>query len=213
MRIHGLTVIAALLALATCAFALDMPATDGGPAVPAGAVQVSYEPWIEVPQYYPFTVEIDQNQPDGSVYMAAFSQTCLAQSFQQTHDNIAGAGIKLQSGIGSSDNVTIQLWTGLPNAGGTMLTSASATGTQGQWVDVYWTPVTVTPGTTYFLVFTGNTTLGISGSLSNPYPYGCVYANSGYMQFPSYDYAFRTYYETDVAIERSTWANVKTLFE
>ena len=120
MRIHGMAVIAALLALATCAFALDMPATDGGPSTPAGAVQVSFEPWTEVPLYYPFTVEIDQNQPDGSVYMAAFSQTCLAQSFQQTHDNIAGAGIKLQSGVGSSDNVTIQLWTGLPNAGGTM---------------------------------------------------------------------------------------------
>lgn len=213
MRNCRIAVIAALLAMVPCAIALDLPATDGGPEAHAGAVQISFEPWTEVPLFYPFTVEIDQNQPSATVYMAAFSQTCLAQSFQQTHDNIAGAGIKLQPGVGSSDNVTIQLWTALPNAGGTKLTEASATGTQGQWVDVYWTPVMITPGTTYFLVFTGNTTLGISGDTANPYPFGCVYANSGYMQFPNYDYTFRTYYETDVAIERSTWANVKTLFE
>ena len=39
---------------------------------------------------------IDQNQANFPVYMAAFSQTGLAQSFQQTHNNIAGAGIRLR---------------------------------------------------------------------------------------------------------------------
>jgi len=159
------------------------------------------------------SIEIDQNQPSGPTYMAAFAQTDLAQSFMQTYDNIAGAGILLQTGIGTSDNVTIQLWDALPNAGGTMLIEASATGTAGQWVDVFWGALEITPANTYYLVFTGNNTLGITGDLNNPYPNGNVFANPGYGPFPNYDYAFRTYYDTEVPIERHTWANVKSLFE
>jgi hypothetical protein len=40
-----------------------------------------------------------------------------------------------------------------------------------------------------------------------------VYANPGYNPFPNYDYAFRTYWDDEVALERSTWANVKSLFD
>jgi len=156
---------------------------------------------------------IDQDQPSGPVYMAGFAQTDLAQSFMQTNANIAGAGILLQAGVGGTDNVTISLWTLLPNQGGAqMLATASAQGTQGQWVDVYWPWVPVTPMTTYYLVFTGNTTLGIAGDVNNPYPYGCVYANSGYMQFPTFDYAFRTWYEEDTATQDQTWSELKALY-
>lgn len=155
---------------------------------------------------------IDQNQPDGPTYIAAFSQTGLAQSFQQTNTNINGAGILLQPSVGSSAPVTIQLWTNLPNAGGTMLAEATATGTAGAWVDVYWTYVTITPATTYYLVFTGNTSLGIAGSTANPYAFGMCYANSGYGPWPNFDYAFRTFYQLDVALSRDTWAGVKSSF-
>lgn len=156
---------------------------------------------------------IDQNQPSGGTYIAGFSQTGLAQSFQQTNTNISGAGILLQASIGSSAPVTIQLWTNLPNAGGAMLAEATATGTAGTWVDVFWTnPVTVTPGTTYYLVFTGNSTLGIAGSTSNPYAYGMCYANAGYTPFANFDYAFRTFFDTGVSLERDTWAGVKSSF-
>jgi hypothetical protein len=156
---------------------------------------------------------IDQNQPNGPAYMAGFSQGDLAQSFMQSVDNISGAGILLQPGVGGTDNVTIQLWTGLPNAGGVMLTQASAPGTQGQWVDVFWSaPQAVTPMQTYYLVFVGNQTLGITGALDNPYPYGMVFANAGFMAFPSYDYGFRTYYSDAVATEGQTWSGVKALF-
>ena len=54
---------------------------------------------------------IDQNQPSGPVDMAAFSQTDLAQSFQPGRPVSAGAGILLEAGYGSTDTVTIQLWT------------------------------------------------------------------------------------------------------
>jgi len=159
------------------------------------------------------SIEIDQNQPSGPAYMAHFDQGDLAQSFMQSYDNIAGAGILLQAGIGSTDDVTIQLWDALPNAGGTMLTEATVTGTAGSWVDVFWTAFPVTPMTTYYLVFVGNTTLGIAGDLNNPYPYGNVFANPGFNPFAGFDYAFRTYYDTEVPIERHTWANVKALFD
>ncbi len=142
---------------------------------------------------------IDQDQPSGPVYMAAFAQTDLAQSFMQASWNITGAGILLQAGIGGTDNVRISVWTGLPNAGGTMLAQAEAQGTQGQWVDVFWGDrVPTDAGVTYYLVFDGNTTLGIAGDVNNPYPHGCVYANPGFQQYPTFDYAFRTYTNTDI---------------
>jgi hypothetical protein len=142
-------------------------------------------------------LSIDQQQTDASVYMAGFGQTDLAQSFQQAHNNVAGAGIFLEPEVGSSDTVTIGLWDGLPNAGGNLLTSGTGTGTQGTWFDVYWTPVNVTPGDTLYLVFSGNNTLGIAGSSANPYAYGVLYANAGYQAFSDFDYAFRTYYTED----------------
>jgi hypothetical protein len=140
-------------------------------------------------------VRIDQNQPSAAVFMAAFAQTDLAQSFQtqQAEQPTAGAGIFLQPGVGSTDNVTIQLWDALPNAGGTMLRQGSAQGTQGQWVDVLWAPILLEPNQTYYLVFTGNNTLGIAGDINNPYPHGHVFANPGFGPFPTFDYTFRTW--------------------
>lgn len=165
-----------------------------------------------LPAPVPLADSIDQNQPSGPSYMASFSQGDLAQSFIQTNDNISGAGIFLRTGVGTTDNVTIQLWTALPNAGGTMVAEGSATGTAGEWVDVFWDDVDVTP-ITYYLVFTGNTTLGLCGDTTNPYPNGCVYANTGFTQFPNYDYAFRTYYNAEGGLTSTTWAGVKTLAE
>jgi hypothetical protein len=204
--------------------ALEASTTEAHAYLPATATDIEQiladQPLVKpvvdqaaLPGVLPFSDEIDQNQPSGPAYMAAFSQTDLAQSFMQTNGNISGAGILLYSGAGSTDNVTIAVWDGLPNAGGTMLAEASAMGTAGQWVDVYWDAIEITPATTYYLVFTGNFTLGITGDLSNPYPYGMVYANGGFMPFPGYDYGFRTYYDTEASLENTTWAGVKTLTE
>lgn len=136
---------------------------------------------------------IDQDQPDGSTYMAGFAQGDLAQSFMQAGDNISGADILLQEGVGSTDTVTISLWDNLPNAGGTMLTQGSTQGTAGTWAEVDWAPYAITPETTYYLVFTGNSTLGITGNVDNPYSRGQVYANSGFSSYPDFDYGFRTW--------------------
>ena len=138
---------------------------------------------------------IDQNQPNNAAFLAGFSQPDLAQSFQQTNANIAGAGIFLQPFVGTPGVVTITLWDALPNAGGNALASASASGAPGNWVDVFWSPISIIPATTYFLVFTSNnSTLGISGDV-NPYANGQAYANAGFQPFPLFDYTFRTYYD------------------
>ncbi|MDY7108451.1 MAG: hypothetical protein SYC29_07415 [Planctomycetota bacterium] len=139
-----------------------------------------------------FECLLDQYQPKTTSYMAAFSQTDLAQSFKPAHDNVGGAGIFLQPGVGDTDLVTIELWDALPTEGGERLASAATMGTQGTWAGVNWPPVAVNPGTTYYLLFTGNTTLGIAGDVENPYPDGHVFANPGFQPFPDFDYAFWT---------------------
>lgn len=204
------TLVASVLA-APAAYALDVPATIDYISLTESSQSAAIPVlgWTESPLWLPRSDEIDQNQPSGTAYIAAFSQGDLAQSFVQTHNNISGAGILLQA-TGSTGNVTIQLWTGLPNAGGTMVTSASASGTPGQWVDVFWDDVDVTP-ITYYLVFLDGT-MGIAGSTTNPYPNGMCYANTGFQAWPGFDYAFRTYYDTDVSLELTTWASVKSLF-
>lgn len=154
-------------------------------------------------------IVIDQSDNTNNAFMAAFSQTDLAQSFIQSATNITGAGIFLRSGVGSSDNVTISLWTALPNvAGATQLATGSVVGTQGSWADVSWAPVTLTAATQYFLVFSGNRTLGIAGDVSNTYAFGNVFANGGYGSFGGYDYTFRTYSDNALGAvpEPASWA-------
>ena len=155
---------------------------------------------------------IDQNAPTNNTYMAGFAQTNLAQSFQQTASNISGAGIFLQAGVGSGNSIlSISLWTALPNvAGATMLTTASAANsTNGAWFDVFWAPVNITAGSTYYLVFNDDrNSYGIAGDTNNGYAGGQVYANAGYQPFPTYDYTFRTYSDDGVngaVPEAATW--------
>jgi hypothetical protein len=156
---------------------------------------------------------IDQNAPANTVFMAQFNQNNLAQSFQQTAGNVSGAGYFLQNGVGSGlANLTIGLWTLLPNQpGASLLASASgSTSTNNRWFDVFWPAVTVTPGATYFLVFSSsNGSYGISGDTSNGYANGNTFANSGFQSFAGFDYTFRTYSDDSVLTgavpEPATW--------
>jgi hypothetical protein len=139
-------------------------------------------------------VVLDQNAPTDNAYMAGFGQADLAQSFKQSTTNIAGAGIHLWSGSGGTGEITISLFDQLPNNGGHLLASATGAGVAGDWLDVFWSPVSIAADTTYFLVFTStNSSMGINGDVNNGYSGGQVYANSGYGGFANYDYTFRTY--------------------
>ena len=77
----------------------------------AMAVGLSFVGWSQSAQA---VILVDQNQPSDTINIAFFSQTDLAQSFKQSANNIAGAGIFLRSGIGTSDTVTIGLWDVFP---------------------------------------------------------------------------------------------------
>jgi len=150
-----------------------------------GALATQAQPWI-----------VDQEQALENAYMAGFSQPDLAQSFMQAANNINGADVKLQAGIGSGPgNITIELWNKLPNAGGVKLTEGTDVGVlPGEWAEPRWPVVNITPETTYYLVFKStNSSLGLAGHTGNPYPRGNVFANAGYQPFPNFDYTFRTY--------------------
>ena len=139
-------------------------------------------------------INLEVNVEEGINCMSNFSQGGLAQSYIPLSPSAAGAGLKFRNPPSSGLNLELSLWDGLPNAGGTMLTSGSTVTTGTIWEDVFWDPVVnVTVGSTYYIVIDGDYNLPcISGSLSNPYPGGMTYANN-YSEFPLYDYTFRTY--------------------
>lgn len=169
-------------------------ATALAAALPAHAVSVS---------------QIDQNSPSALRTIATFGQSGLAQSFRQLADNITGAGIRLSNPVGVATDVTIELWSDLPNQGGARLAGGTASGVGGDWVNVFWSAVAVVPDTTYFLLFTGSlASMGVGGDLSDPYPLGQVFASSGFSSFPEYDYAFRTFAEAAPVPEPATWMSM-----
>lgn len=136
---------------------------------------------------------IDVNQTVIGNCVANVSQVNIAQSFKAVANSIAGAGILLNSS-GGNGTVTISLWDKLPNAGGVQLATGTIASSPSSWADVYWPSVSVTPGTTYYLVLSGTDgTNCFAGNINNPYPDGQAYANPGYQSYPSFDFAFRTY--------------------
>ena len=141
---------------------------------------------------------VDQSSLVENATMAAFYQTDLAQSFQQANSNISGAEFKLTAGFGSGlGDITIQLYDLLPNAGGTLMAGGTALGVAGgDFATVFWSPVTVIPDTTYYLVVTStNSSLALAGDVFNGYPRGLVFANPGFQSFPGFDYTFQTYFD------------------
>ncbi|PHQ33345.1 PEP-CTERM sorting domain-containing protein [Rhodopirellula bahusiensis] len=151
-------------------------------------------------------VIVDQSQlagaPSGTAgslsRIAEFSQNDLAQSFRPTLDNITGARVHLwggsDAGIGSG-NITIELFSALPNDSGVMLGSGTSNSVSpGQYAVVDFGSVSVVPDQTLYLVFTStNDTLALSGSVNDPYSRGNTFANTGYMAFPNFDYTFETF--------------------
>jgi len=140
---------------------------------------------------------IDQQQTNSSVCMSGLWSVDLAQSFTPAGVNSVGGGFKMSANGANSESVSIELWDALPNAGGTLLGSGTATASSGQWVDVFWPLVSVTPGNTYYLVIHGTANgLCVGGTSSDLYPGGFVYTNPGFDPFPNFDYAFRTFTDT-----------------
>ena len=135
---------------------------------------------------------IDANQTGTTLYMAQFAQGDLAQSFVPTMPTCSGGGI-FTSPYGTGGTFTCELWTGLPNAGGTMLATGSASASPSSYTDAMWPAVPVTIGTTYYMVYyCSDSSMGIMGDY-DLYPGGNVFANPGFGAWPQYDYTFRTW--------------------
>lgn len=157
-------------------------------------------------------VTIDQNQTQWSGGWGDLRRWS-SQTFQTSASNVAGAGFYLNFHEVSNIDVTIQLWDRVASeAGATMLASGTAHGLSygsgvRAWVDVFWSAVAVTPGSTLYLNVIGSglptdqtraTTLSWGGS-----PTAYTNGDAGYNfstdpravnRFtPGQDLAFRTY--------------------
>jgi hypothetical protein len=150
-------------------------------------------------------IVIDQSQPINSLYLAAFNQEDLAQSFQPSFSNIVRAEVFTEPSIVGLSDVTIQLYDDLPSLGGNLLGSGAAMGvTAGMWATVDFGQISVTPEATYYLVFTAsNTSLGLAGN-GDTYARGQAFANAGFDSYPQFDYTFRTYSNLGIAPEPGT---------
>jgi hypothetical protein len=162
-------------------------------------------------------IVVDQNQPNytNQQYLVGFFQPDIAQSFQQSANNIAGAGVLLGGGDDRLQTITIGLWSKLPTDGGVLLTSASGIApTSNNWFDLFWSPVPVPAATTEYLVisssYSGPGSYNIDGTVvGDAYPLGQLYVNLGFIGYSQYDLSFRTYTDTafQAAVpEPSTWA-------
>lgn len=137
---------------------------------------------------------LDQNQSNHGIgVMHRFSTAVLAQSFQQSDNNVAGAGLWVSNYLsgGASATITISLWASLADVGGNPLASGSATHAGNGWVDVFWSPYLVAPGSTMYLVFQSTDGRQGLGGAGNVYSRGNLFANA--TPNTTYDFAFRTY--------------------
>jgi hypothetical protein len=129
------------------------------------------------------------------------------QTFTQAGSNISGVGIFIQSIVENPASGTVQfsLYDAIPTAmtTPTLLASGSqllSLGTKGSsWVDFHFTPYSLTPGTSLFLMVTGSPG---GFQLTDAYDVtGAAYASGqayhlvsgAYMAHPQYDLTFRTY--------------------
>ena len=149
---------------------------------------------------------IDQNSPVANSYMSYFDQSPLVQSFKQDASNITGAGIFLLPDVGTTGTIFIGVYDGLPNTGANLLAGGSVVGTAGSWADAFWSPLSITPGATYYLGFSSADHLGAWGDTSNGYANGQLWVNGGLSSYPDFDYTFRTYAAAAVVPEPATWA-------
>lgn len=127
--------------------------------------------------------------------IVSFGTSDIAQDFLAESLVITGARVKLRAGEGDGQpgDVTISMWTGLPNAGGVVVATGTALGVSaGEFAEVHWSPVgAVANVQAYLLVFTGtNSTLCLAGNTANPYPSGQAYAGAGYQPLASTDFVF-----------------------
>lgn len=143
-------------------------------------------------------VIVDQNNPtfsgNGFCYLGTGGD--CGQSFKQTHTNIAGASVFVdpdyQADNGNLKFYIYENYSANPSGLIASATVGSVNSNSG-WVDAFWTPVTVDPLKTYYLVLESSRSFLVAGYSSAPYANGNALWN-GY-NFSSNDLTFKTYYD------------------
>jgi hypothetical protein len=173
-------------------------------------------------------VTLDKQLEDSVDGLVHFDVSNLIQTFEQSQDNIAGAGLFLNANSLGSGMVTISLFDSFPTTPSDAIVSRSASGDDALgsdgWVDVYWDPILVNSTDTLYLLFTSTVSGFIAGGATTDSGPGCT-ANSagtcsrdtytlGYASIngqaqngefqngdpvPHRDFTFRTYYDNGVS--------------
>ena len=141
---------------------------------------------------------LDVNQSLSNTVLGGAPNPGTGQTFVPTANNIAGAGFIILAG----PEMTVSLYDvapgDVPSASPLVSATVNFGPATGDFIDVFWEPVPVTPGGTYFLLVESDTpqaTLRGFGSAFDAYTDGEAY--QGLMPLPGFvqpaDFAFRTY--------------------
>lgn len=145
-------------------------------------------------------VIVDQNNSVTSGYGFCYmnlGDDC-GQSFKQAHTNIAGASVFVDPDFQASNgNLKFYVYENYSSNPSGLIASATvgSVNSNSGWVDAFWTPVTVDPLKTYYLVLESS-----KGSVAGESPFGS-YANGNALyggsrtNYSGYDLAFKTYYD------------------
>ena len=151
------------------------------------------------------TVAVDQNNASvGGNFCYISTRNLCGQSFTQTGDTLAGAGIFLGSlFLNLRQAVTLSVFSSYGSTPRGLLASGTqVTGSAG-WVDVFWDAIKVTPGQTYYLVASNASLFSPTAtySIGNSYAGGnTLYAGST-RNYRNYDLTFRTFAGVPQVIE------------
>jgi hypothetical protein len=150
--------------------------------------------------------QVDQQQPVFLGNLANISQW-IGQTFRPAYANVSGLGLRVSSGEStpSSGTLQYQLWDQNPSSvGAVQLTTQNSLisfgGYQSTFVDMFFTPIAVTPNATYWFTatITSPSTRWNAGGNVDTYAGGTAYygsssVNGRYFQDAGYDFTFRTY--------------------
>jgi hypothetical protein len=129
------------------------------------------------------------------IHRSGIDNLC-GQSFTQTNNNIAGAGVYFDpaysTGLG---NLTISIFSNYSTTPSGLIASGTATGVSSNsgWVDIFWTAASVIPNATYFMVLSSTVDLVPFGTNSNNYNNGVILYGGIQNYYPGWDLVFRTY--------------------
>lgn len=120
------------------------------------------------------------------------------QSFKQAHNNIAGASVFVdpdyQAGNGNLKFYVYENYSSSPSGLIASATVGSVNSNSG-WIDAFWSPVTVDPLKTYYLVLESSKGLVAAYAPFGSYANGNALLFGNKTMYSGYDLAFKTYYD------------------